>query len=61
MTMLRNFFSLKLEIPNITGEELLFNFMDNLQGRAKQKLRHQGVQDFAIAMAVVESFIDYKM
>ena len=49
-----------LEIPNMTKEELLFNFMDNLQGRAKQKLRHQGVQDLATAMAVMESLIDYK-
>ena len=57
----KEFFSLKLEIPNITGEELLFNFMDNLQGWAKEKLRHQGVQDLATTMAVVESFTDYKM
>ena len=28
----KEFFSLMLEIPNMTDEELLFNFMDNLQG-----------------------------
>ncbi|RVX10842.1 hypothetical protein CK203_018202 [Vitis vinifera] len=31
----KEFFSLMLEIPNMTEEELLFNFMDNLQGWAK--------------------------
>ena len=31
--------SLMLEILNMTEEELLFNFMDNLQGWAEQELR----------------------
>ena len=31
----KEFSSLMLEIPNMTEEELLFNFMDNLQGWAK--------------------------
>ena len=48
-----------LEIPNMIEEELLFNFMDNLQGWAKQELSHRGIQDLAIAMAVVESLMNY--
>ena len=31
----KEFSSLMLEIPNMTGEELLFNFIDNLQGWAE--------------------------
>ncbi|RVW63219.1 putative mitochondrial protein [Vitis vinifera] len=53
----KEFSSLMLEIPNMTEEELLFNFMDNLQGWAEQELRRRGVQDLATAMAVAESLI----
>ena len=56
----KEFSSFMLEIPNMTNEELLFNFMDNLEGWAEQELRHRGVQDLATAMAVVESLMDYK-
>ncbi|WJZ84520.1 hypothetical protein VitviT2T_004120 [Vitis vinifera] len=56
----KEFSSLMLEIPNMTQEELLFNFMDNLQGWAEQELRRRGVQDLATAMAVAESLTDYK-
>ena len=31
----KEFSSLMLEIPNMTKEDLLFNFMDNLQGWAE--------------------------
>ena len=33
------FSSLMLEIPNMTKEELLFNFMDNLEGWVEKELR----------------------
>ena len=56
----KEFSSLMLEIPNMTQEELLFNFMDNLQGWAEQELRRRGVQDLATAMTIVESLADYK-
>ena len=56
----KEFSSLMLEIPNMTEEELLFNFMDNLQGWAEQELRRRGVQDLATAMVVAESLTDYK-
>ena len=57
----KEFSSLMLEIPNMTGEELLFNFMDNLQGWMEQELRRRGVQDLATTMALAESLTDYKM
>ena len=44
-----------LEVPNMTEDELLFNFIDNLQGWAKQELRHRGVQDLGTTMALAES------
>ena len=49
-----------LEIHNMTKEELLFNFMDNLQGWAEQELRRRGIQDLATTMAVAESLTGYK-
>ncbi|KAJ9705658.1 hypothetical protein PVL29_003632 [Vitis rotundifolia] len=56
----KEFSSLMLEIPNMTEEEFLFNFMDNLQGWAEQELRRRGVQDLATAMAIAKSLTDYK-
>ena len=56
----KEFSSLMLEIPNMTENELLFNFMDNLQGWVEQELKRQGVQDLAIAMAVAKSLTNYK-
>ena len=35
----KEFSLLMLEIPNMTEKELLFNFMDNLQGWTEQELR----------------------
>ena len=49
-----------LEAPDINEKELLFNFMENLQGWAKQELRRCGVQDLATAMAVAESLMDFR-
>ena len=56
----KEFSTLMLEIPNMFEEELLFNFMHNLQSWAKQELRRRGVQDLATTMARVESLTDYK-
>ena len=39
----KEFFMLMLEIPNMSEDELLFNFMDNLQSWTKQELRRRGV------------------
>ena len=46
------FSSLMHEIPNMTEEELLFNFIDNLQGWTEQELRRRGIQDLAITIVV---------
>nr|CAN67852.1 hypothetical protein VITISV_020215 [Vitis vinifera] len=56
----KDFSMLMLEIPNMAEEELLFNFMDNLQSWAEQELRRRGVQDLATAMAVAKSLVDYR-
>ena len=57
---IKEFSTLMLEIPNMSKEELLFNFMDNLQNWAEQELRRCGVQDLATTMAVAESLVDYR-
>ncbi|RVW98232.1 Retrovirus-related Pol polyprotein from transposon 17.6 [Vitis vinifera] len=56
----KEFSTLMLEIPNMAEEELLFNFMDNLQSWVEQELRRRGVQDLATVMAVAESLVDYR-
>ena len=56
----KEFSTLILEIPNMSEEELLFNFMDNLQSLAEQELRRHGVQDLTTTMAGVESLMEYK-
>ena len=56
----KEFASLMLEAPDMNEKELLFNFMDNLQGWAEQELRRCGVQDLATAMAVAESLMDFR-
>ena len=57
----KEFSALMLEIPNMSEEELLFNFMDNLQSWAEQELRRHGVQDLATTMKIVESLVENKM
>ena len=56
----KEFSILMLEILNMMEEELLFNFMDNLQNWAEQELRRCGIQDLAMAMATMESLVEYK-
>ena len=56
----KEFYTLMLEISNMSQEELLFNLMDNLQSWTEQELRRRGVQDLATTMARVESLTDYK-
>ena len=55
----KEFSSLMLEASDMNEKELLFNFMDNLQGWAEQELRRRGVRDLATAMVVAESLMDY--
>ena len=56
----KEFSTLMLKIPNMSKEELLFKFIDNLQSWTKQELRRCGVQDLATVMAVAESLVEYK-
>ena len=56
----KEFSTLMLEIPNMSKEELLFNFMDNLQSWVEQKLRRHGVHYLATTMVVAESLVDYR-
>ena len=56
---IKEFSTLMLEILNMTEEELLFKFMDNLQHRVEQELRRRVIQDLATTMAA-ESLVEYK-
>ena len=57
---IKEFSALMFEILNMSKEELLFNFMDNIQSWVKQELRRHGVQDLATAMKIVEFLVEYK-
>ena len=48
----KEFSTLMLKIPNMSEEEILFNFMDNLQSWVEQELRRRGDQDLSTTMAV---------
>ncbi|XP_043717547.1 uncharacterized protein LOC122665462 [Telopea speciosissima] len=56
----KEFSTLMLEVPSMTDEELLFNFMDGLQGWAAQELQRRGVQDLASAIAAAESLVEFR-
>ncbi|KAK2977405.1 hypothetical protein RJ640_009956 [Escallonia rubra] len=53
------FTTLMLHIPNMTEEDLLFNFIDGLQNWAKQELQRLGVKDIDEAIGVAESLMEY--
>ncbi|KAK2991421.1 hypothetical protein RJ640_019067 [Escallonia rubra] len=53
------FTTLMLHIPNMTEEDLLFNFIDGLQNWAKQELQRRGVKDLDEAIAMAESLMEY--
>jgi hypothetical protein len=54
------FSGLMLQIPNMSEEDFLFNFMDGLQFWAAQELQRRGVQDIATALTIAETLIEYK-
>lgn len=56
----KEFSTLMFEILNMSKEDLLFNFMDNIQSWVKQELRRRGLQDLATAMKVMEFLVEYK-
>ncbi|KAK2973868.1 hypothetical protein RJ640_029684 [Escallonia rubra] len=53
------FTTLMLHIPNMTEEDLLFNFIDGLQNWAKQELQRRGMNGIAEAISVAESLMEY--
>ncbi|KAK2969916.1 hypothetical protein RJ640_000529 [Escallonia rubra] len=53
------FTTLMLHIPNMTEEDLLFNFIDGLKNWAKQELQRRGVKDIDEAITVTESLMEY--
>ncbi|KAK2979891.1 hypothetical protein RJ640_023962 [Escallonia rubra] len=55
----KEFTTLMLHIPNMTEEDLLFNFIDGLQNWAKQELQRRSVKDLDEAIAVAESLMEY--
>ncbi|KAK8656120.1 hypothetical protein V6N13_108679 [Hibiscus sabdariffa] len=56
---IKDFTNLVLEIPDLSDNDSLFNFMDGLQPWAKTELKRCGVQNLVDAIAVAESLIDY--
>ena len=54
------FSTLMLDIQDMTEVDLLFNFMDGLQGWAAQELQRRGVQDISSAIAAAESIVEYR-
>nr|XP_016497969.1 PREDICTED: uncharacterized protein LOC107816746 [Nicotiana tabacum] len=56
----KEFTKLILQIPNMSSEDLLFYFMDGLQGWAKQELQRRQVKDVDEAIAVAESLTDFR-
>ncbi|KAK2993339.1 hypothetical protein RJ640_002708 [Escallonia rubra] len=59
MELFAEFTTLMLHIPNMTEEDLLFNFIDGLQNWAKQELQRRSVKDLDEAIAVAESLMEY--
>ncbi|XP_069150338.1 uncharacterized protein [Solanum lycopersicum] len=55
----KEFTKLTLQIPSLTGEDVLFYFLDGLQNWAKQELQRCQVHDVDEAIVVVESLNDF--
>ncbi|KAK2977356.1 hypothetical protein RJ640_013335 [Escallonia rubra] len=59
LDVVKEFITLTLHIPNMTKDDLLFNFIDGLQNWAKQELQRRSVKDLDEAIAVAESLMEY--
>ncbi|KAE8681907.1 hypothetical protein F3Y22_tig00111298pilonHSYRG00053 [Hibiscus syriacus] len=59
----KEFTTLILQIPNMSEDDLLFYFIDGLQGWAKQEIHRRDVRmvDEAIAIAIAESVVDFQL
>lgn len=56
----KEFTTLMLQIPNLSEEDLLFYFMDELQSWAKQELHRRDVKSVDEAIAVAESLAEFQ-
>ena len=56
----KDFTELLLEIPDMSDSDVLFAFIDGLQGWVKLELKRRGVQNLADAIRVAESLIEFK-
>ncbi|XP_070002194.1 uncharacterized protein [Nicotiana sylvestris] len=56
----KEFTTLMLQIPNLTNDDLLFHFMDELQNWAKQELQRRQVTDIDQAIVEAESLMDFR-
>ncbi|XP_060674828.1 uncharacterized protein LOC132804444 [Ziziphus jujuba] len=54
------FSGLMLQIPNMSEEDLLFNFMNGLQPWACQELQRRGVQDISTVLTMAETLVEYR-
>ncbi|KAE8662634.1 cytochrome P450 78A7-like [Hibiscus syriacus] len=56
----KEFTTLMLQIPNMSEEDLLFYFIDGLQGWAKQEMHRQDIKTVDEAIAIAESLVDFQ-
>ncbi|GMQ10433.1 hypothetical protein CsSME_00053434 [Camellia sinensis var. sinensis] len=55
----QEFFGLMLQIPNMSDDDLLFNFTVGLKQWAQLELQRRGVKDISIALTVAETLVEY--
>ncbi|XP_039008817.1 uncharacterized protein LOC120136994 [Hibiscus syriacus] len=56
----KEFTTLMLQIPNMSEEDLLFYFIDGLQGWAKQEMHRRDIKTVDEAIAIAESLVDFQ-
>ncbi|KAE8663644.1 hypothetical protein F3Y22_tig00112925pilonHSYRG00094 [Hibiscus syriacus] len=56
----KEFTTLMLQIPNMSEDDLLFYFIDGLQGWAKQEIHRRDIRMVDEAIAIAESLIDFQ-
>ncbi|KAE8708553.1 Detected protein of unknown function [Hibiscus syriacus] len=56
----KEFITLMLQIPNMSEEDLLFYFIDGLQGWAKQEMHRRDIKTVDEAIAIAESLVDFQ-
>ncbi|KAE8681992.1 hypothetical protein F3Y22_tig00111277pilonHSYRG00011 [Hibiscus syriacus] len=57
----KEFTTLMLQIPNMSEEDLLFYFIDGLQGWAKQEMHRRDIRTVDEAIAIAESLVDFQL